>query len=60
MVRCEGCDNVHLIADNIGWFDDKPKNIETMGEVKKVNDPVAITKFLQAALGLEGKGKNEK
>ena len=27
LLRCEGCDNVHLVADNLGWFDDKPKNI---------------------------------
>ena len=51
LVRCDGCDNVHLVADNLGWFDDEPNNIETMGEVKKVHDPVAIVKFLQTALG---------
>lgn len=28
LLRCEGCDNLHLIADNLGWFEDKSVNIE--------------------------------
>lgn len=27
LIRCEGCQNVHLVADNLGWFDDQPKNL---------------------------------
>jgi hypothetical protein len=40
-----------LVADNIGWFDEKPSNVETMheGKVQKINDPVAIAKFLNKA-----------
>lgn len=51
LVRCGGCDNIHLVADNIGWFDDKPINVETMheGKVQRVKDPVAIIKFLNKA-----------
>ena len=30
MIRCEGCDKIHLIADNLGWFEDKPVNIEEL------------------------------
>ena len=27
MIRCDGCDAVHLVADNLGWFEDDPKNL---------------------------------
>ena len=35
-MRCEACDNLHLIADNMGWFEDdgiykgRNINIETI------------------------------
>lgn len=28
LVRCDGCKNLHLIADNLGWFEEKGLNIE--------------------------------
>jgi protein import protein ZIM17 len=51
MVRCGGCEGIHLVADNIGWFDDKPINVETMheGKVKRIKDPLAISQFLNKA-----------
>jgi protein import protein ZIM17 len=30
LLRCPGCENIHLVADNLGWFEDQPVNIETM------------------------------
>ena len=30
LLRCSGCDNLHLIADNLGWFEDNKTNIETI------------------------------
>ncbi len=28
LIKCEGCDGVHLIADNLGWFEDTSINVE--------------------------------
>eukprot|EP00656_Telonema_subtile_P057665 TRINITY_DN9539_c0_g1_i3.p1 TRINITY_DN9539_c0_g1~~TRINITY_DN9539_c0_g1_i3.p1 ORF type:complete len:169 (-),score=30.33 TRINITY_DN9539_c0_g1_i3:231-737(-) len=40
LVRCTGCDNLHLIADNLGWFEEGTWNVsdylKAQGEV--VND----------------------
>ena len=33
-MRCEGCQNLHLVADNLKWFDEKSSNIEELMEVK--------------------------
>lgn len=30
LVRCVSCDNIHLVADNLKWFEDTPVNVETM------------------------------
>ena len=30
LLRCEGCDNLHLIADNLGWFRDEKVNIQQL------------------------------
>ena len=43
LVRCPGCKNQHLIADNLGWFDDERVNIEDImrekgEEIKKINE----------------------
>ena len=33
-MRCPGCESLHLIADNLGWFDDEKVNIETIMQEK--------------------------
>lgn len=30
LLRCGGCDNLHLVADNLGWFRDGKTNIEDL------------------------------
>lgn len=30
LLRCGGCDNLHLIADNLGWFRDQKTNIQDL------------------------------
>ena len=43
LIRCEGCDNLHLIADNLGWFENdgvykgKNINIETIMRDKGID-----------------------
>lgn len=27
LIRCDGCENLHLISDNLGWFRDKKTNV---------------------------------
>ena len=34
LIRCEGCDSLHLIADNLGWFRDEKTNIEDLMKEK--------------------------
>ncbi len=30
LIRCPGCDKLHLIADHLGFFEDKSVNIEEL------------------------------
>jgi len=32
LIKCEGCEGIHLIADNLGWFEDTSVNIEVILE----------------------------
>lgn len=48
IVRCSGCQNLHLISDNLKWFGEDKRNIETIlaekGElVLKENNDIEIT-----------------
>lgn len=27
LIKCEGCKGLHLVADNLGWFENEPKNL---------------------------------
>lgn len=37
LIRCDKCKSLHLIADNLGWFDDNKINIESILKEKLEN-----------------------
>lgn len=58
LLRCSKCDNLHLIADNLGWFNDEPTNIETIMEEKgekvlKIQDREEINDLLSFFINKE-------
>ena len=36
IVRCPSCDNLHLVADNLGWFSDEKRNLEIISKEKGI------------------------
>lgn len=46
IVRCPSCKNLHLVADNLGWFSDDKRNLETIAKEKGIN-----MKVLKGSLG---------
>ncbi|RLN96433.1 hypothetical protein BBJ28_00002964 [Nothophytophthora sp. Chile5] len=30
LVRCPGCENLHLVADRLGWFEDDATDVESL------------------------------
>lgn len=36
MVRCESCESLHLIADNLGWFSDDGLNHGTTTNIETI------------------------
>lgn len=56
ILKCEGCQNLHLIADNLGWFQDGKVNIEDIvreggGQLLKVEAKGEVQEFLIGKLG---------
>ena len=43
LIRCENCDSLHLVADNLGWFQDKKVNIEQIMARKGENVHTNVT-----------------
>ena len=55
LVRCDGCQNLHLIADNLGWFEEKGVNIEELAKrsgesLLKVDGQDEISLFLMSKI----------
>jgi protein import protein ZIM17 len=51
IIRCDGCDNNHLVADNLGWFRDEKVNIEQISKehgnnMTKVNSSPRLQQVL--------------
>lgn len=52
LVRCDGCESLHLVADNLGWFKDTPANIETIMQeknenVQRIDSDSAVLEFIK-------------
>merc|ERR1719356_729295 len=50
IVTCPSCKSNHLIADHLGWFDDKPQTIESIMR-EKGEDVRRLARFQLAAEG---------
>ena len=57
LLRCENCDSLHLIADNLGWFRDESVNIEDLmrekGETVVTNLNQESLEFMEKEFGVE-------
>lgn len=49
LIKCFGCQGIHLIADNLGWFDDSKKTIEDILKGKGISfNKTSLQKILEA------------
>jgi len=51
IITCLNCGSNHLVADNLGWFRDKPVNVEDLAKEKgnnilKLNNAPKLAKIL--------------
>ena len=50
LIRCQSCDSLHLIADNLGWFEDEKVNIEEIMRRKEGSQEVVRTNITDQAV----------
>ncbi|XP_014606927.1 PREDICTED: uncharacterized protein C24H6.02c-like [Polistes canadensis] len=46
IIRCDGCKNNHLIADNLGWFDDSKKGMNIEKILAQKGETVCKIKYV--------------
>jgi hypothetical protein len=66
IVRCDGCENLHLIADHLGWFEDESRTIEDIvaskgGSVARgsIDESTARRLVEQRTVKNAGRGKDK-
>jgi protein import protein ZIM17 len=52
IMTCDNCGKNHLIADNLGWFRDKPVNVEDLAKESgntavRINNAPKLSKLLE-------------
>lgn len=57
IVRCSGCQNNHLVADNLGWFRDSKTNIEDI--LREKGETVRRVSLGNEVVELINKSSNE-
>lgn len=66
VIRCEGCPTVHLVADNLGWFEDEATNIEKImakkgEEVKRLSaSPESLDMFKHKIAQARERGQKQR
>jgi hypothetical protein len=54
LMKCDGCKNVHLIADHLGWFDSQRK-VGTIEDIlKEKGETVQRLKFDPLSMKVDG------
>lgn len=46
IVKCPGCDSLHLVADNLGWFGKENRSVDcTLGRLDNKPLPLSLQKY---------------
>jgi hypothetical protein len=54
LMKCDGCKNIHLIADHLGWFDSQ-KKVGTIEDIlKEKGEDVQRLRFDPSTMNVDG------